>query len=100
VAIEKTPILDFSLNRLSDHFVAQLLLKKWQSLKNLVLVTNKLICKQLDVKRANVEESSTYLIVTIKLYRSMLDQKQYEKNLDAKILVKKKSLENNEEEYL
>ena len=100
MAIEKTPILDFSLNRLSDHFVAQLLLKKWQSLENLVLVADKLICKQLDVKRADVEESSTYLIVTIKLYRSMLDQEQYEKNLDVEILVKKKSLVNNEREYL
>jgi len=30
----------------------------------------------------------------------MLDQEQYEKNLDAEMLVKKKSLVNNEREYL
>ena len=41
--IEKIPILDSSLNKLSDYFIVQQLLKRGESLEDLVLIISKLV---------------------------------------------------------
>ena len=65
------------------------------------MITDELICEQLNVKRASTEKSFTYLTVVSKLYRKDISGlRQCKEVLDIEVLVEKEDLKDNEKESI